>query len=152
MLSNIITKEATLSDVNSLAVLFDHYRIFYEKESDLNAAVSFLTERIKSQESVIFIAALSEMIVGFVQLYPIFSSTHMKRLWLLNDLYVVTEQRGKGISVLLINAAKTLAEKTNASGLLLETAIDNKVANSLYKKTGFELDSSHNYYFWNNQK
>ena len=88
--------------------------------------------------------------VGFVQLYPIFSSTRMQRLWLLNDLYVEKIYKGKGISKQLIEISKSLCKQTNACGLILETAKTNIVGNELYPKVGFSLDKEHNYYFWDN--
>jgi GNAT superfamily N-acetyltransferase len=83
-------------------------------------------------------------------LYPLFSSTRMKRLWLLNDLFVDKEYRGKGVSKQLIAAAKELCKQTNACGLVLETAKKNIVGNDLYPKVGFSLDKEHNYYSWDN--
>lgn len=142
-------RKANLNDLPQLANLFDQYRVFYKKESDLNGAVNFLTERLKKEESIIYVAEENEMLVGFVQLYPIFSSTQMKRLWLLNDLYVNATFRGQGISVKLIDKAKALAKNTNAAGLMLETGKDNDIGNQLYPRTGFELDTDHNFYNWN---
>ena len=89
-------------------------------------------------------------LVGFVQLYPLFSSTRMKKLWLLNDLFVVENFRGKGISKQLIEKCKDVCDDTGACGLMLETAKTNKTGNSLYVKTGFILDADHNYYSWDN--
>ena len=92
-------QQATLNDLNELSILFDNYRVFYEKESDIAAAKIFLQERITNNESVIFVFISDENeMAGFVQLYPLFSSTRMKKLWLLNDLFVLPVFRGKGIS------------------------------------------------------
>jgi len=145
-----ITK-ATISDLNLLVELFENYRIFYEKEPDKVRAEEFLSERLKLNDSEIFVAkADTNDLVGFVQLYPIFSSTRMKRLWLLNDLFVDKEYRRKGVSKQLIEAAKELCKQTKACGLVLETAKKNIVGNGLYPKVGFSLDNEHNYYSWDN--
>jgi GNAT superfamily N-acetyltransferase len=141
-------RKATLQDLETLAVLFDQYRVFYKKESDLNAAKDFLQARMQGKESTIFVALQDSTIVGFVQLYPRFSSTQMKRLWLLNDLFVLEIQRGKGFSVLLLETCKQLCIETGACGLILETAKDNDIGNKLYPKTGFVLDTIHNFYSW----
>jgi GNAT superfamily N-acetyltransferase len=142
-------RKATIADLTQLADLFDQYRVFYKKESDMEAAKIFLKERIESGDSMIFVNEQETGILsGFTQLYPLFSSTRMKKLWLLNDLYVNLAFRGKGISVALINKAKELARKTSAAGLMLETAKTNEIGNNLYPKTGFELDSEHNVYSW----
>jgi ribosomal protein S18 acetylase RimI-like enzyme len=142
-------REATLNDIPQLAILFDAYRVFYEKESDITGAMQFLNERLSNKESVIYIAYESDNnFAGYVQLFPLFSSTRMKRLWLLNDLYVNGAHRGKGFGEALIEKAKELAKSTNACGLMLETAKTNTIGNTLYKKTEWILDEEHNFYSW----
>lgn len=145
-------RKAHQNDLDSLAKLFDLYRIFYKKTSDLAGAKQFLYDRMINEESEIFVATdESNNFTGFVQLYPIFSSTRMKRLWLLNDLFVATEYRGKGISLALIERSKELCRSTDACGLLLETAKTNTVGNHLYPRAGFELESESNFYVWNSK-
>ncbi len=145
----MIIRKAVLEDVKNLSVLFDNYRQFYKKESDMAGAVSFLTERIRHSESEIFVSENEDQeMIGFVQMYPVFSSTRMKRLWLLNDLFIQPEYRGKGISVALINECKNLCRQTKSCGMILETAKDNAIGNNLYLKTGFVPDYDHNYYEW----
>jgi GNAT superfamily N-acetyltransferase len=142
-------RKAKIDDLKQLSELFDKYRVFYEKDSNVNAAEIFLHERIHNNESEIFVDETDEKILtGFVQLYPIFSSTRMKKLWLLNDLFVLPNYRGKGISLQLIDSAKKMASDTNAVGVILETAKSNSIGNSLYLKTGFSIDDEHNYYSW----
>ncbi|WP_236614065.1 GNAT family N-acetyltransferase [Nafulsella turpanensis] len=148
ILNEMIVRSVELEDIGQLSKLFDDYRVFYEKESDLDGAKRFLTERIEKNESVIYVADSGNALCGFVQLYPIFSSTRMNRLWLLNDLFVNKLHRGKGISKKLIGKAKELARETKSSGLILETAKNNIVGNQLYLRTDFSLDTDHNYYSW----
>lgn len=144
------TRKATVQDLPQLAELFDQYRIFYHKESDIPAAENFLKDRIQNKDSEIFVAENENKLVGFVQLYPIFSSTRMKRYWLLNDLYVNKHYRGKGFSKELIEEAKELCRSTNACGVLLETGKNNEIGNQLYPSCGFELYDSVNFYEWTN--
>lgn len=140
---------ATLSDLDELNELFDGYRVFYEKDSDKETSKAFLKERIEKNESVIYISRNREGVAtGFVQLYPVFSSTRMKRFWLLNDLYVDQAYRGQGFSKALIEKSKNLCKETGACGMMLETAKDNHVGNQLYPATGWVLDEDHNYYTW----
>jgi GNAT superfamily N-acetyltransferase len=142
-------RKATIKDLNLVVELFDQYRVFYEKKADKQKAEEFLSDRLKLNDSEIFVAETNHNnLVGFVQLYPLFSSTRMKRLWLLNDLFVDKEYRGKGVSKQLIEAAKELCKQTKACGLVLETAKKNIVGNQLYPKVGFSLDIEHNYYSW----
>ncbi|KPH10878.1 GNAT family N-acetyltransferase [Chryseobacterium sp. ERMR1:04] len=146
------TRKATIQDLAQLAELFDQYRIFYHKESDISAAENFLKERIENKDSEIFVAENGGKLVGFVQLFPIFSSTRMKRYWLLNDLYVNDNYRGKGYSKELIEEAKQLAKSTEACGVLLETGKSNDIGNQLYPACGFELYDSVNFYEWTNKE
>jgi GNAT superfamily N-acetyltransferase len=149
-MNNIKYRKASSSDVNQLSQLFDTYRLFYGKESDIEGAILFLNERIANNDSEIFVAENSkDKLLGFVQLYPLFSSTRMKKLWLLNDLFVNPEYRSQGISIELINKAKQLVIETNACGMYLETEISNLIGNNLYPKTGFVLNDYSNFYEWN---
>jgi GNAT superfamily N-acetyltransferase len=141
-------RKAITSDLDQLVILFDQYRVFYKYTSDLAAERSFLSERISENESEIYVSEIAGKLVGFAQLYPLFSSTRMKRLWLLNDLFVDPDFREQGISIRLIERAKLLATETNAIGLVLETAKSNVIGNSLYPKAGFVADVDHNYYSW----
>ncbi|MGH8426671.1 MAG: hypothetical protein ACRES7_01640 [Gammaproteobacteria bacterium] len=81
-------RRAELSDLDALAPLFDAYRSFYGRKSDLYGARTFLEERLQREESIIFLAELDSQPAGFTQLYPLFSSVNMSRIWILNDLYV----------------------------------------------------------------
>ena len=144
----IVIRQSAITDIDQISVLFDQYRVFYKKTSDPEGAKKFISDRFNKKESVIFIAVDTNNIVGFVQLYPLFSSTRMKRLWLLNDLFVSSEHRGSGYSVQLIEKCKSFCQETGACGLILETAIDNTIGNNLYPGTGFTLDKEFNRYYW----
>ncbi|WP_139423077.1 GNAT family N-acetyltransferase [Chryseobacterium mulctrae] len=145
------TRKATIQDLPQLAELFDQYRVFYHKESDISAAENFLKQRIENKDSEIFVAESEGKLTGFVQLYPLFSSTRMKRYWLLNDLYVNENYIGKGFSKELIEDAKQLAKSTDASGVLLETGKSNDIGNQLYPSCGFEIYDKVNFYEWTNK-
>lgn len=137
-----------MSDLDDVAVLFNNYRIFYEQSSDLQGAKAFLKGRMEQNESTIFLAKDKDgRPVGFVQLYPIFSSVGMKRKWLLNDLFVAEEYRRHGVGKALMNQAKEFAVETNTAGILLETSKDNVNAQALYESEGYAKEDT--VYFYN---
>lgn len=139
-------KQASLDDVAVVAELFEKYREFYRCEPAKEDSSVFIRERIQNNESVIYMAFdEGGMAVGFAQLYPLFSSTAMKKLWLLNDLYVNPDLRGQGFGKSLIEQAKQLAKETGARGLFLETEASNKSAQGLYEKMGFQLNGNYFY-------
>jgi GNAT superfamily N-acetyltransferase len=131
-------KKAVAKDVKLIAPLFDAYRIFYNQPSDEGAAAGFLQERLTNNESVIFIAFADDIAVGFCQLFPIFSSVGLQRTWLLNDLYVKENARGKGVAAALLQQAKEFGITTNARWLLLQTGAANHTAQSVYEKNGWK--------------
>lgn len=140
--------KATPFDSHQLVPLFDAYRIFYGLPSDPEAAGKFLRERISNGDSVIYLAIDDEQdkTLGFAQLYPVFSSLSMQRLWILNDLFVQPHARKQGVATGLIDQCRRLAQETGAKGLQLETATDNFTAQRLYEQTGFTRVSSVFYY------
>jgi ribosomal protein S18 acetylase RimI-like enzyme len=130
-------KRVTADDISAAALLYDAYRAFYGKPSDLPAAFDFLEQRTSKNESVIFLAVLQGEAVGFVQLYPIFSSVQMKPALLLNDLFVTENVRRQGVGEALLQQAKQFGSETNCAYLLLQTAADNYRAQSVYEKSGW---------------
>ena len=141
-------RKVEIEDVGALSILFDGYRMFYHKKSDIDKAKLFLTERILNNESKIFVAEFESRLVGFVQLFPIFSSTRMQTYWLLNDLFVDENYRGRGFSKALIDAAKGLCRESKACGMLLETGKQNLIGNQLYPACGFKKYDEVNFYEW----
>jgi ribosomal protein S18 acetylase RimI-like enzyme len=137
-----IVRQAGPGDVDAVAPLFDAYRQFYRQPSDPGLARTFLAERLEREESVVFLAERDGRAVGFVQLYPLFTSTadRPRRLWLLNDLFVAPEARGGGVGRALMDRARRLAEETGAAGLELATARTNAVAQRLYESLGYRVD------------
>lgn len=130
-------KKATQYDTPMIAVLFDAYRVFYGQPSDLQAAFDFLEQRITKNESIVFSATIKNELVGFVQLYPIFSSVGLKPAWLLNDLFVAGHARKQGVAEALLQHAKQFGTETNAGFILLQTSADNYKAQSVYEKNGW---------------
>ena len=69
--------QAEPNHLDDLALLFDAYRVFYKKESDLSAAQVFLRECLIKNQSVVFMVYDGSRAVGFSQFYPLFSSVNM---------------------------------------------------------------------------
>ncbi|SEW53222.1 GNAT family N-acetyltransferase [Chitinophaga arvensicola] len=139
--------QATELHTNEVAVLFDAYRSYYDQAPDFKGALDFISERIAKKDSVIFVVLNGDEIIGFTQLYPIFTSLGMKRGWLLNDLYVLEEHRGQGAGKALLDAAAEYGKTTGAAWLMLQTYIANTGAQSLYEKEGFKKDTNSYYYY-----
>ena len=136
---SVTLRRADANDLDTLAILFDAYRQFYKQPGDVVAARDFLAERIEQDESVLLIAEHAGATIGFVQLYPLFSSVRLGRTWLLNDLYVAPSARRLGCGRALLDAACAFARERGALGLELETGRDNITAQALYRIAGWKL-------------
>lgn len=138
-----------LNNLNDLVPLFDSYRIFYKQDSNPAAAKHFLKQRLLKNDSIIYMAYINDIAVGFTQLYPLFSSVSMKAMYMLNDLYVDKNYRSQGVGEALINQAKHLCQSENNKGLAIQTAFDNP-AQHLYERLNFVKDTDLQF-FWKNE-
>jgi ribosomal protein S18 acetylase RimI-like enzyme len=135
---------ADTAQLDAVAQLFDAYRGFYEQPSNLAQSRAFIAERMAAEESAIFLAQDEHgEALGFVQLYPTFSSIDAHRTWLLSDLFTTPAARGRGVGRLLMNTARAFALETGAKGLVLETATDNFTAQGLYESLGYVRDTGY---------
>ncbi len=145
--ASIAIAQATVDDLDALAGLFDAYRVFYRQASDRAIARGFLFERLQRGESMIFIArdTSDDAALGFIQLYPAFSSVSVGRIWILNDLFVTRTARQRGVARALMARARTFATESGALRLVLETAEDNGPAQALYQSLGYvrEIGTRH---------
>ncbi|MHB1587922.1 MAG: GNAT family N-acetyltransferase [Acidiferrobacteraceae bacterium] len=137
---NITVRQAILSDIEALIPLFDGYRQFYGRESNLDGAREFLLARFNHGESTLFIAQAAGSGIGFSQLYPSFSSVSLARIFILNDLFVAENHRQHGAGKLLIAAAVDFAKSLGAAGVTLSTGVTNAPAQALYDSCGWKRD------------
>lgn len=142
--------EANTEHLDLVVPLFDAYRMFYRQQTDKNTARQFLNDRIKNNDSIIFLAMVNDEAVGFTQLYPGFSSVSMQRSYILNDLFVDEGYRKQGIGVALLNKAKQLCRDNSFKGLALETETSNP-AQHLYESLGW-VKNTNLQYFWKNDE
>lgn len=147
-MATLTIRQVVLDGLSALACLFDQYRQFYRRASDVAMSKEFLRDRFNYGESTIFIAEMSGVPVGFTQLYPAFSSTDLARIFILNDLFLTDSARGSGVAVALLDAAGAYAQRLGAIRLCLETAVDNKIAQSLYQKQGWRRENNFYSYFF----
>lgn len=137
----VIVREAKL-DVEAIAPLFDAYRQFYNQPSNPDLAARFLRDRLQESQSTI-IGAFDPggRALGFVQLYPSFSSVSAAPILILNDLFIASDARQRGIARLLLGAAAAFGKAQNAARLTLSTELTNSKARALYESDGWTLQT-----------
>jgi ribosomal protein S18 acetylase RimI-like enzyme len=129
------------AQVECLVPLFDAYRRFYGLAPDPDLARRYLAARLEREESMVLLARGPDgEAVGFVQLYPTFSSLRAARVFVLYDLFVVPEARRHGVARQLMEAAVAAARAAGAVALSLQTARSNLAAQRLYESLGWQRD------------
>lgn len=142
--------QATIFDIDDLVPIFDAYRGFYGKCSDLIRSRQFLVDRFCNFDSIIFLAKSDAgKAIGFVQLYPSFSSVNMQRIWILNDLFVDPSHRNSRVGERLIDKAIEYGRLTEAKKLVLQTGVSNSIAQRLYSRLGWEKEDNFITYYLN---
>jgi ribosomal protein S18 acetylase RimI-like enzyme len=136
-----LVRRATMQDLDRLVPLFDAYRQFYGQAPDSTVARRFLRDRLARNDSLVLIAEdYDGVAIGFVQLYPLFSSILAATMYLLSDLFVVPHARRRGVGTRLLTVAAEEARSAGAVRLELATAITNDAAQRLYERLGWVRD------------
>jgi ribosomal protein S18 acetylase RimI-like enzyme len=136
--------KATLEHLDLLAPLFVKYREFYGELPFPDSSRSFLEKRLSRDESVIYLALSIDddrKVLGFCQLYPSFSSLSLKRVWILNDIYVAEDARRQLVADHLMRTAKKMAKASQAVRMRVSTSSNNDVAQKVYESIGFREDT-----------
>jgi ribosomal protein S18 acetylase RimI-like enzyme len=136
--------QATLEHLDLLTPLFVKYREFYGELPFPDSSRAFLEKRLRREESVIYLALHDDdekKLLGFCQLYPSFSSLSLKRVWILNDIYVAEDARRQLVADHLIQKAKKMAKESQAVRMRVSTSSNNAVAQKVYESIGFKEDT-----------
>ena len=139
---------AEASPVNEIARRFDLYPQFQKCNPDRELATKFIGDRIKSNESTIFVVLENNVGRGFVQLYPSFCSVDAVKIYILYDLYVEFDCRRAGLAERLMKHTSFWAKQQGAARLDLLTAKNNKIAQSLYEKLGYRITNDDFYAYY----
>lgn len=125
-----------------VARLYHLYRAYFARGAAGDPALSaaFLQDRIARNECVLFVAVEDDRAVGFVNLYPLWSSWYCRRIWFVSDLYVDEPARGRGAAKRLVERAKTFAKDSGASSMMVELPKHEPHLYAFYESLGFLRD------------
>jgi ribosomal protein S18 acetylase RimI-like enzyme len=85
----------------------------------------------------IFVATVDDRVVGTAICFIGFSTFSAKELVNIHDLAVLPEFRNRGVGSVLLNAVDDFARKLGACKITLEVRENNKAAERLYLRKGF---------------
>ena len=92
-----------------------------------------------------FIYRDNGVVIGFATVYFSYASSITAKVAVLNDLFTVSNLRGKGIGRKLVEHCHQFASENNASRLQWVTAPDNEVAQKLYDSMNTSKSNWHFY-------
>ena len=125
-------------NIDLLSRLFEAYRLANGMTENPQRVYTFLSNRIRFNESMFFIALDdSQQAVGFVQLYPRLSSLQLQRYWQLTDIFVSASSNQAEITAALIAKAKEFVRYTQATRLVAEVSQPQR---EILESEGFKLN------------
>lgn len=133
---------ATETDVEPLTHLFDLYRQSLGQASQLVQCRQFIASRLNENDTMIFMASNGPRALGFLQLYPSYSSLLLSPIWYFDDVFVIEEYRGTGVAKALINNAKRLADSADVI-MVKRTLVTEDIAKIPQAFATSDEDSSH---------
>ncbi|MGG5254710.1 N-acetyltransferase family protein [Neobacillus sp. SM06] len=119
------------------AYIVDFYKQPEPKEEELKNLIKHLLGNPAA--GLQFVAEENGELIGFSTLYFTFSTLKVKRQAILNDLYVKPTARGKKVGEQLFQTCLQYIRENNFASMTWETAKENLIAQSLYKKMGGQL-------------
>ena len=134
---------ATIDDVDTVAPLVTAYRAFYRQTPALPTERAFIERNLREKRSTVFIARNEvQEAVGFVQLFQTYSTVRLGPQLILEDLFVDPSVRRGGVATALMKRAMEYAREIGATGMFLETAMDNATAQALYERLGWTREDT----------
>ncbi len=133
----MLIRPAVPDDLDALLPLVRGYREFYEQPHEGARERAFIEAQLRDRTSAIYLALEDAIAIGFVQLFPAWSTVYLAPSFILEDLFVVPEARGSGAADALLARAVDHARRAGAVGMFLETAFDNERAQRVYERAGW---------------
>lgn len=139
---DIILRKAEVSDITKHDGLIDFYRKCADEDTGISAKnydnILDTINYIKNKPNDRFLVVqYNKAIIGVILMFNIDNETDGKRLHIA-ELAILKDHRGKGLGYKLINIAKEYAHTLNQPAVSLYVMDQNKIARSLYEKTGFK--------------
>ena len=125
-------------NIEVLLPLFEVYRKSYGMDENPERTLVFLTNRMRFNESLFFIAMNEqEQAIGFIQLFPRLSSLQLQRYWQLTDIFVLEQPQQSEIYAALISKAKEFVHFTQSHRLVAELE---EAQYAVLQSEGFKLN------------
>lgn len=137
----------SVDNLNEILPLIRDYQSFYNVSdiSDEKNLKFFSQFGLDAKEGCQFLYRSEGKVLAFATVYFSFTSTITSKVAILNDLFTLPSERGKGIGRQLIEHCKEYALENGAARLQWATSLDNVQAQKLYDSMGAKKTTWHFY-------
>lgn len=144
---SLVVRTAKITDLIDLTkIMYEYIVDFYQRPKPPIEKVHYLIHTLlKKEKGIQFVAEKDGRLVGFATLYFTFSTTKADNITVMNDLYVIEQERGKGIASQIFTACKKYSKDNGYAHMSWVTASDNNRAQRFYEKMGGVLGDWLNY-------
>ena len=138
-MSSLKVRRADESDIPVLLMLAEGF--MSEVEATREKRMEILRKALRNSDYELVVAELDGAAVGFIDQWIIHDFAHGAKLSYIQNLYIASKHRRKGVGSRLLEEIIRSAENKGVSETHVVTEFENKAAISLYRKHGFVEES-----------
>ncbi len=127
----------TRKEIETLAEMFDLYRVHYGEPSAVTRSARWLDENLSSSRLRAFVAEDDGELIGFAITTELPASLRLTHFWQIRDLFVPPTHRRRGVARALLASVREAATASGALRLVVQTEEDNDPALRLYHASGY---------------
>jgi len=129
----------TRREIETLAEIFDQYRVHYGEDADTSRSARWLDENLTASRLRVFVADDNGSFVGFAITIDVPASLRLAHFWQIRDLFVLPTHRRLGVARALLASVRTAAVASGALRLVVQTEDHNEPALRLYADSDYTL-------------
>ncbi|UCE43904.1 MAG: GNAT family N-acetyltransferase [Candidatus Bathyarchaeota archaeon] len=137
-MSSLRVRKANKSDISVLLVLAEE---LMPQEAVREKRADTLRRALKNPDYELLVAEVEGGTAGFIDQWIIHDFTHGAKLSCIQNFYVISKHRGKGIGSKLLEEIIRRAEIRGVLEIHVVTEFENERAIDLYRKHGFLTES-----------
>ena len=140
---NINIRKALEEDVPKIIELMREFAEFEKLTHDFSISKESLFQAVFGEKAFVYllVGALENELIAYALLYPKFASFRGECGLYLEDLYVKSDERGKGFGLTMLKAAAKHAKSNNFQRLDWQALNWNTPAINFYNKIGAQSNS-----------
>ena len=137
-MSNLWVRRADESDISILSMLAEE---FMPQGSTREKRKEILRHILKNPDYELLVAELDGKIAGFIDQWIIHDFAHGAKLSYIQNLYITSKHRKKGVGSRLLEEIIRSAENKGVLEIHVVTEFENEAAINLYRKHGLAEES-----------